>query len=127
MNLNVHYRNVIRASKRMREKLDCSIVAIAMLTGCRYGVAWGTLKRLGRKDRHRTPNGVTEKAFPVLGFCLEKIDIRSLTIDQLRDELPEGRFLVFTSGHALALVDGCDYDNRTGQKRVKRTFRVTEV
>jgi hypothetical protein len=64
----VTYEQIKKASDRVKETNDCSVMALALVLGVSYETVHLALDAAGRKYRGGTPLYVTEKAVKALGF-----------------------------------------------------------
>ena len=133
----------------LRETNDCAVVAVAAIMDVSYEVAHATLKSFGRKDRRGTNTSITLSAIEHLGGTISpRIDVTtkaykdiiasypaphnnlaSITThhpERFAKVWPQGRFLMRTRGHILAIVDGKNCDWTKGKaKRANTMWLVT--
>lgn len=111
-----------------RERLDCSVIAIALATGVGYEKAHKALAHMGRKPRHKTPRIYSSGAIANLGF---KFDIETprkpsgskytpITIGEYVSS--KKKYIAFCRGHMFAIVNGKVEDWTDG-----RRHRITEL
>lgn len=105
---------VLAASKRMKENSDCTVKALAVAYSVGYEWAHAVLKEHGRKNRE----GIyTRDVFPVV---LTNMGIKhrvgpysatnKVSLKKFCEAHPKGRYVVTSSGHAMAVIDGVVYD-----------------
>lgn len=114
----------------MKETRDCVVVSFCEVWRAPYAAAHTHIKRMfGRKNRRGTS---TENCRDAIARCPKtrmsgrqygKADMPTLA--QFCKDHPEGRYWVFVSGHALAVIDGVIHDHKHGPRRkVKFAYRV---
>jgi len=93
------------------ESNDCAVVAIAQLLGIPYDDAWKALELQGRKQ------GRGAMAYQILN-ALRYLDVKFERVDCLKPDNSKytaktinrkficGRYLLLTTDHAIALIDG---------------------
>lgn len=143
------------ARNQLNETNDCGVIATAIVTNRSYKDAWMALQRNGRKPRSGSPffainvavtqlNGkiegdlyrgpVTNRGVKFYGYqnqtvgiynYIRKPDGGQYTTKTIGKVLPKGRYLVYSSGHVSALIDGEIHDWANG--RAKRVNFVTKV
>ena len=108
------------------ENEDCAVSAAAVLSGLPYPVAHARFAKFGRVSGEATEWEIIELAFKDLGIPLrdpitfdKPPTVRRLIRDQL---LPEGKFLIYITGHVFPLVDG-----RTNDWAASTRYRVREA
>ena len=111
------------------EDEDCAVVSCSVLTGLPYPVVHNCFKKHGREDGEATLWSVIEAVHDELGFPLgdpvrldPPVTVNRLIQDKL---LPQGRFLVYITGHVFPLIDGHTDDwAATSKYRVKEAYPV---
>ena len=145
--LSPDFTDFYRDSLDAQEHNDCSVKAIALVTGRTYTEVRAALKAAGRKDRSGTPQHLSIKVLQDFGYTVrnwsfgERITImntypgadttacnRSITTHHWR-RFPkswaphwEKKLIVITSGHMLAVVDGVVKD-----WTINRSLRVLQI
>lgn len=117
-------------SNKFGETRDCSVKAVAIACEVDYGVAHAALKKHGRKDKRSAYHGTINNALKELGFKKVKVDCSARTVTTIpRDRaFRNGRFMVFVSGHVLAVTDGTVQDWTAGrQHRVKEAYEIVRM
>jgi hypothetical protein len=123
------------------EHNDCAVRAIANVTGKSYDEVHAVLKKHGRKDRHGTYYPTSLAAMQELGFIgipmqrdwwglhLKAPIAGKKTLNQVVQDLPIGKFVVYVRGHATALVNGkiIDTFDQSKQKPVKVIWYSPEI
>lgn len=128
-----------------KETRDCTVRALASASGMHYDNAHALLKKHGRKDRRGAFFGTMLKAYNEAGFildsvhgttvsarCAARISNRKaddgITLAKILPKLAFGEYIVNTTGHAVAVVNGKiidTFDNPAG-KRVIAVFKKIE-
>ena len=111
------------------EDEDCAVDSCAILTSLPYSVIHQRFKKHGREDGEATDWSVLEAVFKELGYPLENpvrfdppVTVNRLIKDKL---LPEGRFLVYITGHVFPMIDGRTDDWSASSKyRVKEAYPI---
>lgn len=120
------YDDLLAEGKKLKEKNDCAVRAVALACGVSYGVAHTALGMNGRNHRGRTEDYIIFRTIHQLGFTYRKIKVKSKTIRALEKELPaEGVFLVRVRGHILCIRDGMNPD--WAQGRLHRIMVVHQI
>ena len=124
--------NAKEQSVGFSETNDCSVIALAIVTGKTYAECHAALKVLGRKERNGTTRFCIENAVELLGFEFEKIDSAKFisqypgvhknlqnvtTFHPARFHkvfqsswIKNNNYLFYTSNHVSALKDGALQD-----------------
>lgn len=106
---SAHFTLLAQDSKSHNEKNDCSVIAISAISGLPYSIVHTLFHQFGRRPRCGTQMRITHKVLNHLNFCSTNIthfyppsSVRSIT-----PLLPsQGRFLIETRSHLLAVVNG---------------------
>lgn len=116
-------------SAEMRERGDCTVKAVAIVTNSAYKVAHKAMKVLGkRKDRDGASILGTNNAIKGLGFALERLEVPAKTVATLarEDAVQEGLYIAYTRTHVLAIKDGYIEDWTRGRRhRIVLLYKVT--
>ena len=130
------YTKAYAAAAKLRETNDCTVKAVAVVTGLPYAEAHALLRRYGRRPGHGMtafgPKGY-HAAIESLGFTVTRLEGHALnrckTIVTLGRALPSrGVFLVLTSSnrHVLAARGGQVHDYTAGRRhRIASVWRVS--
>jgi hypothetical protein len=103
------------------ENGDCTVKALAQVTGISYEKAHNILRKLGRKGRKGTSMNNLKIAVRGLGFGVKLFHIHGKTIGNCF--IPRSkRFLIETASHVIAARDGKALDYTDGGR-----FRIKEV
>jgi hypothetical protein len=110
------------------EKDDCTVRALAVVTGDAYAKAHALIGSWGRKSGHSF--NVTDRIGDLPGFRSLRLwyarlpyvldngqkgfSGRNLTLAEFAKRHPVGRFYLCTLDHAFALIDGAVHDLRAG-------------
>lgn len=99
------------------ERRDCTIRALATVTGVEYCILAEFFRTQGKRRNCGFPLRDWLKNNPrAFGYYFEQVDWPERT----------GRFLLFVSGHVWAYVDGKHYDTwNATSKRIKAVFKAT--
>ena len=104
------YRGYEKLAKVFNEQYSdvnyCFPLAAAIVSGVSAGKARAAFERAGREHRKGTPIPVGMKAMQDLGLQWESVS--GFAGQQLRTVAPklEGKWIVITCSHAVAVVDG---------------------
>lgn len=104
------------------EKNDCSVVALSHALDITYEEAYKMLDGAGRR---KNKGWYTIEFFQYCGFNGWKHETTKFARGKRPTEMefaeshPKGRFLVYTEGHLIAVVDGVIHDNRPHPARAK--------
>jgi hypothetical protein len=110
---------------RDNEKNDCAVIAVTAVSDEPYSYVHEKFELLGRKRRGTTPIWMTRMVLRQLRLSTLGIVCNAKTVMKLLDHLPsQGKFLVHTRGHLLAVVNGDIVDGKIGRRRVLRVERV---
>ncbi len=103
-------KKMTRKSKKAGEKNDCAVKAVAIVANADYDEVHAIMAELGRKDGKGTPFEIIWETLRRLGVWVGPKDHAAVryakTVRYLPAALPKGRWLVYTRGHILAVVDG---------------------
>ena len=124
---------------RMGETNDCSVKAVAVVTGLSYAEAHALCRQFGRRNRKGMFPIQYHAAIKSLGFTIEKLIagnangstshrlMKCKTIVTLGRNLPKrGVFLVRVRGHVLAARAGKIHDWTEGRRhRIEAIYRVS--
>ena len=130
-----------------KENMDCSVRALAIVTGISYEDARTALADKGRKNRRRTPTHYLLDAVTSLGYQYRSVDIcreiisgypgkhkfKTRVTSHQMDRFPEvwknrKTYLMFTRGHVLAIINGVNHDWSRGKSlRCQVLYEVEKV
>jgi len=117
-------------SKRPLAQNDCTVRALALVTGASYDAAYDQLAAAGRKSGEGFDIGAYLKKAGVLwGYKVQKIKVpRALTLDRLMAERPD-RIIIETSDHVIAVLKGRAHDmiRLPGDSRVYAVWKFRRV
>jgi hypothetical protein len=101
-------------------------MAVAAVSNLPYNYVWAKFSKHGRKFQGRTQNGVTDDVLNELNIWRDRIDPNAKTVRTFTRENPTGRYLVWTRGHILAVVNGQAIDwTRNRTHRVIGAMKIT--
>ena len=120
------FKLVEKESKDYGENNDCSVKAVAIVSGLSYGYVRTLFLSKGREHRKPTPRSVTFAVLQELGIVTRQINKTPKTVGRCEKELDKAhKFLVFTSNHMLAVSSGEAHCwTRDRQHRPTSVFRV---
>jgi hypothetical protein len=120
------YNNTASLREGVSERRDCTVIALAAVTGLPYSRCHAAMKAVGRKDRKGVPfRRVAQQVAREVGYSFVQV-CRSGTLGKFVQNHPHGAFYVTIRGHALAVRDGVIHDcvrPRLGS-HVRRAWRV---
>jgi hypothetical protein len=136
---------VTRGATSAGETRDCTVRALSNASGMHYDQAHELLKKHGRKNRCGAFFGTMLKAYGEAGFVLDSVHgttgaaryaaritrreaCEGITLARILPKLAFGEYIVNTTGHAVAVVNGKiidTFDNPAG-KRVVAVFKKVE-
>jgi hypothetical protein len=140
------FSTVAMMSDSIGERNDCTVKALALITGATYLEAHSLLKAKGRKNGKGCEIFIVESAARQLGFNLTTMNLKSF-IQRYPGRAKELRnltthqplryaaawkdgaaYLAFTSTHALAIVDGVCHDWSVNKAmRITRLVKVEKI
>jgi hypothetical protein len=143
INKTEKYLHMVVKTSDHKETDDCSVKAIAIVCDIPYEEALKVATVHGRKPRRGMKTGQITKAVESLGFKLEPVDskdfiakypaphngLQNVTThhpDRFQEVFADGhKYLFYTKGHILAVVNGANHDHTRGKKKfVKSIWRV---
>lgn len=109
------------SAEGFKERADCAVRALALVTGMPYKDAHSKFKSLGRKNGRGTRNTYIDTVMTELNFVHDK---GPRTVGQLLQKYRKGNVYVVVRGHAFAVIDGTIHDTFvTGAKsRILRCY-----
>ena len=121
------FQKMMKVSKKRNETKDCAVKAVAAVSNLSYDYIHQVFQECGRKHRKGTPFRITREVLKILNIWADPHQFKAKTITALGRELPaKGRFLVRTSGHILAAVDGKVIDWTEGRRhRIQQVYKVS--
>lgn len=133
---------VTRGATSAGETRDCTVRALSNAAGMHYDNAHALLKKHGRKDRRGAFFGTMLAAYTEAGFvldsvhgttgsarCAARVSKRKaddgITLAKILPKLAFGEYIVNTTGHAVAVVNGkiIDTFDNPSNKRVIAVFK----
>lgn len=126
------FKDLERVAAAYDETNDCTVKAIALACDVSYGKAHRLLAKMGRKKGRGVTMAVIAKALNQLGY---PVDIHGmlnhsavdLTIKRFAREYSEGRYIVCTKAHAIAVVEGELKDwtaDTAGRRKVVSVMKI---
>ena len=124
------YDYLKKQSVQMGEANDCTVKALALVSGMEYKYCHTLLAKHGRPRRSGPSWAQFYRAVSAMGLWKKEYQVKSKTLTTLERELKnvKGRFLVETSGgrHVCAIVNGVVEDWTAGRRhRVLRVWKVS--
>jgi hypothetical protein len=119
-----------RGAEFNREKLDCTVHAIAIAAQMPYSAAHRELELAGRKPRKgfSTAKFIEFKQNRIANYAVLNVPLFAIrpTWDNVKHLTREGRYLVRVTGHVFAVIDGVIHDGvpSGGRCRVKGIFKL---
>ncbi len=139
----VCYKSLVKAASHYRgEGNFCSVIALCVAVGCKFGKGRSILAReLGRKNNTGTHGssyggrvkGQHDFVYPLLGKkCVELPMGRGFMVANSASRLPRhGTFLIYSSRHVTCLKDGILHDwtamDNVKGKRMKSVYQVLDA
>lgn len=124
-----HATMALIAKKYYKDADFCTVIALAVAAGIGYGAAFHTYKRLGRKTGQGTYLTMQKAAFAEHGLkLLPAENVFGKTLKTAAEcNRTKGTYLVYSSAHVSAMVDGKMYDwATTSRKRVKNVYEIVK-
>jgi hypothetical protein len=127
------YRECQHISKSMNESKDCTVKGLAIATGIPYERAQEIMRYMGRRPNKGLKGGPNRRiiatmqtACKLAGRIVDSPQFpERLTMNTVGERYSKGTYMVFTSGHVAALVNGQVQDWSEGRRnRVKFLFKV---
>jgi len=128
MQSRLNYESTSAASAEYGETNDCAVRAVAIVTGLDYGVVWHAFRAAGRVRGGATLNCVIRSVVANLGYDMDAMDVQTRSVRSIPADpaLAIGRYLVFVSGHVMAVIDGQARDWMAGsRKHIRVVYRIT--
>ena len=115
-----------RKSKKHGETNDCAVKAVAIIANADYDEVHALMAKHGRKVGKGTPWTAIWATLKELGVWVGPEDreapTRCKTVRHLPAALPKGRWLVYTRGHILAVIDGEVMDWTEGRRHQPKIY-----
>lgn len=102
------------ASQRPNQFNDCTVRALAVVTQTDYDIVYDLLAKAGRKacEGFESDAWIRRKRGYVLGGRFKPIRVHDLTVATFANKYPKGRYLLETSNHTWAVINGKHHDLR---------------
>ena len=131
--LDITYATLKQSASHYRGETNyCSVIALAIATGCKFGKARSLMaKWASRKTGQGTYKHLAHNAYKDNGFTVERLQMgRGFMIANSASRLPRlGTFLIYSSGHVTCLRDGVIHDwcvePRARGKRMTEVYHIT--
>lgn len=143
---STEYSTISASTKRNNEDNDCSVKALALLTGLEYEQALTVLTMVGREPKKGVSTIQIIEALESCDLVLENVSshhfinryptahrnaLKSVTThhpERFNKVWKDGNnYLVFTKDHVLAVKDGLNCDHTAGKAlRVLSIYKVTQ-
>ena len=124
------YKTTSEHSKNIKETNDCGVIALAIATGESYIDAHAAFELAGRVRGDGVFIRELRASAVILGYKLTKIENHTIkTINRAEKEFTDiGRFILSTSTHLAAMIDGVVHDWTRGRShRITRIFKVEKL
>lgn len=127
------YRELARVAERYYDDSNfCSVIAVAIATGRKFGKCRAAFKRQNRRHRCGTYQHQQSAVLEELGFRRHReAELTAMAkgcwLQNVTRHLPSvGTFWVYTSGHVTCVKDGVieDWSDDGSRKRIKSIYRV---
>jgi len=139
--MNSNYASLAAEASAFGERNDCSVKAIAVVTGRPYAKCHAALVRAGRRNRCGATRAQQANALKELGFQFTSADAQSRTAASIEAELkqrwPNQPVMVFMTHHVAGwdgtrVIDWTQshssvYRSRNARKHIKHLWVVTPV
>lgn len=139
------YNQLFADSERHNERSDCTVVAIAIVTGKSYTQSWDALAAAGRQPRCGATRDKQRKALAALGYKARRVqpdyfinqypevhkrqlkNVTSHHPDRFPHVFQNGKvYMMFNRKHVAALVDGKLHDwTRGTRKKIVEIWEIT--
>ena len=124
-----HSRTKYADNSGLNEKNDCVVRALSVAGGLEYSVAHRMMAVAGREPRHSTSVPASIRMLETFFPHAQRVFVGGkATMAQFAAAYPDGRWMVYTRNHAVALVDGVVYDWMPHPRsRVRWGWRLDKV
>lgn len=142
--LDSRFNQLQDEAQRMEENNDCSVKAVAAVTGASYYDAHHAMRLQGRERGKGCSVGAILRAVEEMGFDVIPVGIDSFIkkypkphcnalkgvtthhMDRFNKVWADGHtYLIFTAAHVAAVIDGVNVDwSRGNAKRVQSVWRI---
>lgn len=122
------YSELRKEANELNEKNDCSVRAVAIVSGLPYKEVHALFAKHGRRRRKGTPSHITRTVLRVLGLGTTDVtkEFRGRTVLTVERELKCGpRYLIWIRRHLLAARKGEIHDWTAGRRH--RSVRIEKV
>lgn len=119
--IGIHCEDLRRAGSALREENACTVYAVAIAFGLSFNVAHKMMAKYGKREFRQ--GGRINEAMPIISgiMCAEhehkypgnykKGSIGGISFGGFAKQNPVGIFILTSSTHAAACIDGIIYDN----------------
>ena len=125
------FKSLCQSSNKFGETNDCTVKAVAVVTGLPYEICHEAVKRRGRRNRKGAYPHQYHSALRDLGYKVEKqqLDPRAKTMKSVTKYLPStGKFLINVSRHVAGATGRLIHDWADGTcRRIISVHAVTKV
>ena len=120
------YDSVKGVSDQMCESNDCAVIAVSLVARRPYDEVRQLFSDAGRRHRGRTKDEYTFKVLKTIGLHLMELPSVPQTVKQCEYDLRfTNSYLIWTSGHILAMINGVVQDWTNGRRH--RPIKVCAV
>lgn len=145
--MTITFDDVWAAGRKRNEENDCTVRAVALATGIGYDKAHTHLASLGRKPRkgfvhdfdgtlwrnyREVPKGREGYITGMHRIGFKAITVKTYegkTLGKVSRHLGKGNFIVQSTGHASAVIDGklIDWASDSSRLRVKQVWKIEPI
>lgn len=121
-----------KASGYGKEKNDCAVVAFSLALGISYKDAYKKLDAAGRQKNSGFYINEFMEHCGFLGYNTKTIKFkkgRRLTQNEFAITYNKGKWIAYTKGHVIAVINGVIFDNndKPARGKVLRAWRFTKT
>jgi len=125
------YKSLSHISNIYKEKNDCAVITVAAIANIHYSEAHELFRKAGRRSKCGTPMHITRKVLSQLNLSLNDVTryFSPSSVRTIAPQLPsQGKFVIRTHKHILAVVDGVVHDWSAQRKLyTKSVYRVESI
>ena len=107
----LRFSKTIPDGRHPTEARDCTVRALAHMTGLPYDEAHATMAAFGRKNRRGVPRAQVIAAYKTKGLTfIQRTDRPTLAQFMREDGAKHGRMVISMRGHVFAILGGTQFD-----------------
>lgn len=126
----VPFRKVLDADRFENERRDCAVRSLAIASGLTYTGAYKLCAEAGRHARRGFHNLRFIQVLRRTGFR-ECANLKGATIADALPALTHGRFVLYVSGHFMAVVEGVHMDMlnclESKRRRIRWVYKLEDT